>query len=142
MARHEQDIDGKNYSFGYWQVDPAIERLTLFVEIFGSSLATFLIGGAKAAQEQDNKALDTEVTELDFIKEGIESLIPRLKEDKVKKLVKDFQQNLMCDNKKVSDNYNEHYKGQLGHMFKVIAAQARYQFADFLGLIKGLKAIG
>jgi hypothetical protein len=68
---------------------------------------------------------------------AVRALSEKLDEDNVIALVKEFvgEGACVCDGAKV--NFNTHYEGKLGHMFKVLKTALEVQYGDFFVDLKG-----
>jgi len=132
MQLGEKEIGGHNYSVGYWDVDTSTATLTRLFKILGEPLGKVLLG-ALEGKEEGQSLLDVKLDENQgkFLSEAISGLSMRLNEDEVKNLLRQCCKQLLCDGKQI--DYNTHFMGKIGHLFKVCLFVLRHQYSDFLG---------
>ena len=137
MKMKEVTIDGKKYSFGYWDVDTSTEYLTKLIKLLGEPLAMILLGAVDKKEEgQSLMDIDTSQIKGDAIAAAFKGLASRLSEDEVKQIMRQCANGVLCDGKKI--DYNSHFMGKIGHLFRVALANLKHQYSDFLGAGLGL----
>ena len=127
----QSEIDGKKYQVGHWPVDKATGMLTRLVKLLGEPLAMVLLGAINEKKD-GSSVLDVDVKNLkgDAIAAAFKGLATRLDETEVKKMFREFTVDILCDGKKV--DYDAHFMGQIGHLFRVSVFVLRHQYQDFL----------
>ena len=124
----EKEIDGHSITITMLQPDKALKILTRLVKVVGEPLAVFAeAGGLEAAVTGD------------LIKKAVQSLGEKLDEDDVVKTVMELMDCVIIGGKQGKAVFNVHFAGNLGHLFKVLAAVLEVQFGDFLGEIVALR---
>lgn len=133
MQLGEKLIDGKKYQVGYWDVDTSTATLTKLFKILGEPLAKILLGALEEKKEgQSLMDVKLDGAQAKFVAEAFSGLSSRLDEGEVQKLLRQCcGQGLLCDGKQVE--YNSHFMGKIGHLFKVAFFVLRHQYSDFLG---------
>lgn len=136
MKLGEAKIDGKTYSFGYWDVDTSTEYLAKLIKLLGEPIARVMLGvvekkeAGQSILDVDTKNLNTEA-----VASAFQGLALRLNEEEVKDLVRQCTRGILCDGKKI--DYQSHFLGKIGHMMRVCLANLKHQYADFLAASPG-----
>lgn len=125
-------VDGKNYEFGFLDIDTSMEYLTKLMRLLGEPLAKFLLGALGEGSLKDLLDKDMDALKGDGLSEAISNLSSRLREDEVKDILRTLGgKGILCEGKKIA--FDAHYMGKPGHLMRVALANARFQFGDFLG---------
>lgn len=138
MAREliQKDIDGKHYEFEQFTATVALKTLAKLTKILGEPMAIALGGFIKDDKPGATKKpgiLDREVNS-DVMAKAVKALIERLDEDEVVILVKQLTSTgVLCDNVKI--NFDEHFRGEMAHLFSVVAVALEAQYGNFIGAI-------
>lgn len=132
-------IGEHKYTIGHWTVDKQVEILTKLTKLMGETLLRmFILGGDQKKEStgvMDNPAV------MEAVAASFGGLVTRLNEQEVKQLLRDIvTDQVMCDGKQF--DYNTHFMGRIGHLFKVSLAVVRHQYSDFLDVIPGLTGAG
>jgi hypothetical protein len=133
MKMGEAKIDGKTYQFGFWDVDTSTEYLVLLFGLLGETLATAMLTAGSAQKAQGVRSmLDVEMNEdnAKFLSEAIKSLTGKLNHADTKRIIDQCLANTLCDGKKVD---KQQFMGKIGVLLRVVVANLRHQYADFLG---------
>lgn len=120
-------IDGQEYFFSQFGPKLSLKILTRLVKIAGEPLAIAI----SSAQTKDGKIkLDKDI-DPDILGRAARALSERLDEDEVLSLIEQLTSGdaVTCDGKKV--DFNSHYDGKLGHLFKVFGAALEVQYGNF-----------
>jgi hypothetical protein len=126
---YEENIDGRTYSFEKWGADESFDVLLDISSIVGGSL------GQAVGSAISGDGLSAEVNP-GMLATVFESLSKNLKKDVVKPIVKKLcAEKVLCDGKKI--NFNEHYKEDLFHMFRVAKAGLEVQYGNFFAAAQG-----
>lgn len=129
---YECDVDGRNYEFEKWGAEESLDVLLDISSVVGGAIGT-AIGNTISGQ-----GLNTEI-DAAMLSVVFEQLSKNLKKEVVKPiLVKLTSGRVLCEGKKV--NFNEHYKEDLFHMFRVAKAALEVQYGNFFGAIQGVVA--
>lgn len=125
-------VDGFEYEFTHLPATTAYKLQLRLVGLIGKPLGAALRGMDMTA------GLQTEIN-LEGVLSG---LAEKLSEREAEMIVKDLLQNIRFDGKDVSRIFDTHFAGRMGHMWKVLATQVRFQFADFFVVLSDLLTKG
>lgn len=137
MARElvEKDVDGRLYSFEQLTATVALKTLTKLTKIFGEPLTLALGGFFKKAQPGAPTALLESDIDSDVLSKAMKVLVERMDEDEVVALIKLLTtQGVLCDGVKVA-SFDEHFRGELSHLFAVLKAALEVQYGNFIGAV-------
>lgn len=128
----KSEIDGEKYQVGDWPVDKATGMLTKLVKLLGEPIAMVLLGAIKD-QKEGESLMDMDVEKLkgDVIASAFKGLASRLDEREVQQMFREFTTDILHSGKKV--DYDAHFMGRIGHLFRVSVFVLRHQYSDFLG---------
>lgn len=132
MAREliQKTIDGKLYEFSQFNTTVSLRVLARLTKIVGEPIAIAL-GGAKKVDKKSDDLADKDVTGEVFGK-AVKALVDRLDENEVVNLVKLLtSEQVLCDNSKIV--FDDHFCGDIGHLFKVIVGALEAQYGNFFG---------
>jgi hypothetical protein len=137
----ETSIADHKYTIGHWPVDKQVEILTKLTKLLGEPIVRILILGGKKEVEGETAGFMDNPQIMDAVASSFSSLVLRLNEGEVKQLLRDIvTDQVLCDGKPFE--YNTHFMGRIGHLFKVALAVVRHQYADFLDVLPVLKGAG
>lgn len=118
-------VDNHTYEIGQWSVDQSLGMMTWLIKTFGESVVA-LLGSTSLSKMMEN---DIDGPAMKMMMMGLGS---RLMEDEVKARMREiFSGGILCDGKQFE--YNTHFQGRIGHLFKVAVAVLRVQYSDFFG---------
>lgn len=138
----QKTVDGRLYEFEQFSTTVALKTLSKLTKLLGEPIVLALgaikkTDAAKAKKGDKVKtALDTDLSDLDtaVLGQAVRSLIDRMEENEVVELVKQLTSvGLLCDHKPVL--FDEHYRGETSHLFKVLSASLSAQYGNFLGAV-------
>jgi len=151
LERVEKQIDDHVYSFAHLPAQEALRVLTKLTKIVGEPLAIAV--GALMKDDKTERKLGEDGLPLpaepkkgllerdvdpEVFGKAARSLIEKLDEEEVIAIVvKLTTQQVLCDGIEIK-NFNTHFTGQLGHLFKVLAAALEVQYGNFFGAMIGL----
>ena len=134
MAREliEKTIDGKFYEFSQFNTTVALKVMARLTKILGEPLAIALGGATKDGK----KALSLESDlSAELMGKAVRALIDRLDETEVVSLVKLLaSEGVLCDHARII--FDDHFCGDIGHLFRVLVAAIEVQFGNFFAGIK------
>ena len=127
----EGTVDGLKYEVGHWPVDKATGMLTKLIKILGEPLAMVIVG-AVGNKKDGESIMDADLSALkgESISKAFAGLSTRLDEHEVQKMLKEINEGILCDGKRI--DYNTHYMGRIGHLFRVSMFVLKHQYSDFL----------
>lgn len=135
MAREliKKIIDGSEYEFQQFGAKQSLKLLTRVLKIIGEPMALSV-----EAFEGEGKLLDRKISGKGLAL-AAKALTERLDQDEVVDLLTQFCSHpaCLCDGKQVE--FNTHYEGRLGHLFKVFQAALEVQYQDFFGALSELR---
>lgn len=134
MAREtiQKVIDGKNYEFSQYGAKQGLKMLLRLSKIIGEPLAM----GMSAFYGQGGK---TESIKGDVLGRAVKALMSNAHEDEVLDLCTKFSsEDMLCDGKKI--DFNSHYEGNFGLMFRVIQAALEVQYGNFFDALAELSS--
>lgn len=133
----ETTIGDHKYTIGHWPVDKQVKMLTKLTKILGEPLFKMLVMGNPANAAKEDAGFMDNPRVMEAMAASFSGLVARLDEEEVKQLMRDVvTDQVLCDGKPF--DYNTHFMGRIGHLFKVAVAVVRHQYADFLDVIPGL----
>lgn len=122
-------IEGRKYEFGFWDVDTSTEYLTklakLLAEPFGAMVGGTKAGGVSSLMDADVSSLNMEA-----LTKAFQGLATRLNEEEVKDILRQCTKSVLCDGKPIE--YDSHFLGKVGLLFRVAIANLKHQYSDFL----------
>jgi hypothetical protein len=143
-------IDGRLYEFEQFKTSTAVRVLAKLTKVLGEPLAVAMSSffkaskGSNEAQKLDpetgvpissRRMLDQEV-DPNALAKAVGLLIERLDEVDVVDLIEQLvAKSVLCDHKPVI--FEMHYQGDIGHLFRVIAAALEVQYGNFIDAITG-----
>lgn len=140
----ERTIDGRLYQFHQLSPKESLRTLTRLYKILGQPIAMGMAAFMGTQQEKSKqkkgadplKGLDT-----DMLTRAVAVMAEKMDEDVVINLIENLcaSDHCLCDGVRVTTL--EHYSGELGHMFKVLAAALEVQYGNFLGVLLDLKGL-
>ena len=129
-------IDGKKYEFEQFGAKHSLRIMARLTKIMGEPLAMAI--GALSNKEKGASAksiLDRQI-DGDILGKAVKALVERLDEDTVIDLMEELTaKSTLCDGKKI--DFNAHYTGDIGHLFKVAYAALEVQYGNFFGGLIG-----
>ena len=129
---YEVSVDGRTYEFEKWGAEESLDVLLDISSVVGGTIGS-AIGGVLSGD-----GLNTEVN-AGMLAMVFENLSKNLKKEVVKPIIKKLcSEKVLCDGKKI--NFNEHYKEDLFHMFKVAKAGLSVQYENFFTGVQGVVA--
>lgn len=145
-----KEIDGKVYEFEQFRTSVSLRVLAKLTKVLGEPLAMAMSSFFKTAKPSNEaqkldpetgvpipskKILDQEI-DSNALTKAIGLLIERLDEVDVVDLVEQLAaKGVLCDHKPIV--FDLHYRGDIGHLFKVVAAALEVQYGNFIGAITG-----
>lgn len=128
-----KEIDGKSYEFAQFPAQQSLKNLTRLSKLIGEPLSLLIALGSK--QEEGEQA----VSDGEILGKAAKALFDKMDSNEVISLIMEFTSGTacLCDGKKV--NFDLHYQGKIGHLFKVFVASLEVQYKDFLQEILSLK---
>lgn len=112
-------VDGQSYSVTQFSASKGMKLLTRLVKILGEPMASFLSNPDAEAEGAFQMALG--------------SLSEKLDEDVVLNTVKELIDCLSTSEGPIQ--FDTHFAGRFGHLFKVIGEVLKFQYGDFLGVL-------
>ena len=137
-----RNIDGLEYRFSQMGAEQATELLMEISSSVGETvgllvgpLTSFLRPGKADLNSKLDEPFDPEL----FAK-AARAFFNSTDKKKVVRVLKEFigDNACTCDNKKI--NFNVHYQGKLGHMFKVFFAALEAQYGNFSDVLRGVQS--
>lgn len=134
MARETiiKTIDEHKYEFYQFGAIQAVKVLTRLLKIIGEPIGMAITGVGKKSKS----ILDQEIDK-DALGKAIRALTERLDDNEVLSLINALMEQVLCDGKRII--FDTHFKGRIGHMFKVVKEAIEAQYSDFfeggLGLL-------
>lgn len=128
-------IDNEAYVVGIMPPTQALRILTRLTKLCGESLVQFI--ATIDTKDPKKSLLDANISP-QVLSDALRGLIGRLDEELVVSLFQELCDVVLYKGQKV--NFETHFMGRLGHMFKVSFKVLRVQFADFFGALPGLGA--
>jgi hypothetical protein len=125
----EVHIDGQLYAFTHFPATKATKLLTRLMKMIGEPLSLFASAGGLNAELSG-----------DLIGRAVTALGMKLDENEVERTVKDLLEGVRCNNQFIV--FDTHFAGRVGHLFKVLAAQLKFQYEDFFGGLAQIQSIG
>lgn len=117
---HEVEIDGLKYTFTHFPATHAWRVHQKLLGLAGAPLASIL-------NSVDPKSpLESKVN----LEGLIVSLFDNLSDDSSELLMKDLLKCSTYENKELTMIFDVHFAGRIGHLWKVIAEQVKFQYAD------------
>lgn len=113
----EKELDSEKYVITMLAPTSALKMLTRLIKLIGEPLS--LLYG------------DSEQEVAKVLPKAVSALVSRLDENQVEGLVKDLLKCVVYHNQPL--NFELHFQGRLGHLFKLLAAVLEVQYGDFLG---------
>jgi hypothetical protein len=141
-----KSIDGKLYEFQQFNTTKSLKTLSKLTKFLGEPLMLGLAAlGVNPAKSVPGAApitakgfLDRELNG-EALAKAVAALVDRLDETDVVELVKTLtSESVLCDHKPIV--FDEHFRGDIGHLFKVIGAALEAQYGNFLGAVTGRPA--
>lgn len=133
-------IDGEEYTFH--QLDPMTSTmiLTKILKIAGTSVGMAVDQVAKSGVDNLMDAeVDAVIGKMD-ISSIVASLCDRLNEVEVREIIIAMTSQVICKGKgEISKVFNEHFKGRILHLIKVVMAAMEVEYADFFAEGFGLQ---
>ena len=129
MAREEtqKTIDGEEYTFYKMKATTSLRLLTRLFKIVGAPAGAAING---ISTDDIKGVLDKEIN----IGDMVTSLCDRLDEYIVEQTNLDIlSQTVHKGSGRVKDKFDDHFKGRIGHMFKVVTAALQAEYSDFFG---------
>ncbi len=134
MAREliQKIIDSKTYEFQQFNTTQSLKMLSRLAKICGEPLA-LAIGAASGDGKQEKSMLDRNL-DPELLSRAVKALCERLDENVVVDIVKELTATYaMCDGKKIL--FDNHYEGDLRHLFQVLSAALEVQYGNFFGAL-------
>lgn len=123
-------VEGKEYTVKPFYTS---EGLILLTEI------SLLVGEPLINLALQMKKGEKKVSELEFdVSSVMAGLTSRLKPESVDQLFQKILKNTMLGKSSNPLDYDSHFIGQYGHLFKVVGKSLEAQYGDFLDALKGL----
>jgi Phage tail assembly chaperone protein, TAC len=121
-------IDGKTYEFEKWGALEAVDTLIDLSKITGKPLG---MGIANIFSKDDKTQMDPNV-----MGAIMEALTGNLKKKLTRRLIMKFSsEKCFCEGKPI--NFDQHYRDNLFHLFKVVRAGLEVQYGNFIGAVLG-----
>jgi hypothetical protein len=147
----QKTVDGRSYEFEQFNTTTALKTLAKLTKIIGEPLMIALgaLGLEKLAPAKlvngvpepvkKRNLMDTDLNPLNtaVLGKAVAALIDRLDETEVVDLVKRLVSGpgVLCDHKPFQ--FDDHFIGEPGHLFKVVRAALEAQYGNFLGAVTG-----
>lgn len=112
-------IDGENYTITTLPPTMALKLLTRLVKLIGEPMS-MLYG-------------DSEAKVASVLPKAVNALAMRLNEDEVLGLTQELLKGVLYRGQNIQ--FELHFQGRLGHLFKVLGATLEVQYGDFLGVM-------
>lgn len=139
----EFEIEGRHYLMNYYPVDVGLNLAAKLVAVVGGPMSRSIeafkgqIGGGDVSLEM---LMNSDV-KFSLFGDAIKELALNLSQVGCASLVAEILQGLMVlGNKSVQVNYKEYFKGDYGHLIKVLVEVVSRQLGSFLGAYAGFKA--
>lgn len=133
--RHTENIevDDTTYEFTHLPATTAYKMQLRLVALFGESLGAAISGlDLKAGIKKSNIN----------VQQVLGVLGNKIDDPEVMGLVKDLMVNIRFQNQDLAKIFDTHFAGRIGHMWKVVIAQVKFQFRDFFEDLVGLLSEG
>lgn len=122
------EIDGVEYVMHQFPAGKALKVLSKLVKAIGEPMAVLSAGANLQVEEVLPKA--------------VHALAEKLDENEVEGLVKDILKSVHYKNVPVSDVFDTHFQGRIGHLFKVLKETLSYQYGNFIEALVGSMQAG
>ena len=122
----KKTIDNQEYEFGQFPATGSLKILTRLAKIVGDPLGMF---ATAFGSDPKKNFLDQNISG-DVINKAVKILVSNLDENEVIDIVKALMSQVLCEGKPIV-NFDVHFQGRLGHLFKVIKACIEVQYSDF-----------
>ncbi len=130
-------INGNSYIIEDWDVEKSLETLVWITKTFGESILNLFMSGEalKVLDALDGEELPPETQEK--AEALVSKLFMNLEPAEYVKRVKTITKGTFCNAKEI--DFNQHFRGKIGELHKVLFAILRHQYSDFLGVSAGGK---
>lgn len=128
----QKTVDDRVYQFQQFNTTTAIKTMAKLTKLIGEPLT--LAMGSFAEKKDPAAGLMDRDLDFEVLSKAVGALIERLDEDEVVSLVKRLTtESVLCDNKPIQ--FDEHFAGNISHLFKVVMAAIEAQYGNFLSAV-------